>query len=128
MKLTNRISLLLKDLGDFTPDSLSSIVRLVRSHEEFGSVLFRIRNSNRSAKIFLNLCEGLMLAGTNKADIQLAGLLVLASELDSDMSSDHSEFLSRASKLSSRYHWSSAMAITYMINREVLDETIRISA
>ena len=88
LKLTKRTSLLLKDLGDFALESLSSIVRLVHSHEEFGYVLFIIHNSKRSEKIFLNLCEGLMSRVTNRADVQLAGFLVPASELDSNIISD----------------------------------------
>ena len=128
MRLNNRINLLLEDLGKFSPDTLSSIVHLVRSHEEFGSILFMIRNSDRSAKSFLKICDGLISSGTAKDDVQLSGLLVLVTELGSDMSSENYKFLSRASTLSSKYHWSSSMAITYLINRGIFDEAIRISA
>jgi hypothetical protein len=59
------------------------------------------------------------------SDIQLAGLLVIVADVDSDL---YNELVSSTSDGVSDYHWSRAMAASYLIQKEVLGETIRKSA
>jgi hypothetical protein len=134
MRIVERLDNLLSDLEDFEPDSLSHLVRFVRDHSEFSAITMLARNLDRSAKFLLDQCEFLK-AGVMKrpdrelADIELAALVLIVSEIDSTSTTDRFDnLLSSASKESGEYYWSRGMATSYLLHKEVTNEKIRQSA
>lgn len=125
MKIDYLLDSLLMDLENFEPDTLSSIVRFVRAHEDYNAITMLVRNTKRSAKHFLDQCSLLVAESNPISDIQLAGLLVIVADVDNSL---YDELVSSTSNGVSEYHWSRAMATSYLIHREVLSETIRKSA
>jgi hypothetical protein len=115
---------LLLDLESFKPETLTSIVDFVHSHKDYTKILFLVKNSNKSARIFLGICLNLI-AYDILSDVRLAGLLVIVADVDSDL---YVELVSSISNGVGNYHWSRAMAASYLIHKEVLSETIRKSA
>jgi hypothetical protein len=116
---------LIFDLESFEPETLSSIVFFVQSHSDYSKIAMLVRNSRRSAKVLLNECLGLIAENSPISDVQLAGLLVIVAVADNDL---YSELVSSTSDGIGNYHWSRAMAASYLIHKEVLSETIRKSA
>jgi hypothetical protein len=116
---------LLNDLEDFNPISLNDIVRFVRMHNAFNSILMLIRNSYKSANYFLDQCYCLLENGCLISDIQLAGLLVIVADIDTEM---YGILVSSTSDGASKYHWSKGMATSYLLHKEVNSATIRQSA
>jgi hypothetical protein len=116
---------LLTDLESFKPDTLSSIVSFVRAHSDYSKITMMVRNSLRSVKILLKTCEILSLENSSISDIKLAGLLVIMADVNIRVCE---ELMSSASKGIGNSHWSRAMAASYLIRKEVLNETIRKSA
>lgn len=125
MKIDSLLDVLLIDLENFEPDTLSSIVRFVRTHEDYNAITMLVRNVKRSARYLLNQCSLLIAENNPISDIQLAGLLVIVADVDSSL---YDELVSSTSDGIGEYHWSRAMAASYLIHREVLSETIRKSA
>lgn len=125
MRISEHLDNLLNDLEDFEPESLNDIVHFVRSHNRFSSALMLIRNSSKSARYFLQQCDCLIEEGCPISDVQLAGLLVIVAEIDSEM---YNDLVSRASSGAGEYHWSKGMATSYLLHKEVNSETIRKSA
>lgn len=116
---------LLLDLENLEPDTLSGIVFFVRSHSDYSRITMMVRNSSRSAKTLLNECLCLIAENNPISDIQLAGLLVIVADVDSEL---YRELVSSTSDGIGNYHWSRGMAASYLIHKEVLGETIRKSA
>jgi hypothetical protein len=116
---------LLIDLESFEPETLSGIVSFVRSHGDYSKITMMVRNSSKSAKNLLNECLCLIAENNPISDIQLAGLLVIVADVDCEL---YTELTSSASDGIGNYHWSRGMATSYLIQKEVLSETIRKSA
>jgi len=137
MKINSYLDCLLIDLENFEPETLSGIVCFVRKHGDYSTITMLARNSKRSAKYILNQCLLLIAEKNPISDIQLAGLLVIVADVDIDLYDEltltvarHpiSRDVSSTSDELSNYHWSRAMAISSLLNKEVLGETIRKSA
>jgi hypothetical protein len=125
VRISKHLDNLLDGLEDFDPISLSDIVRFAKSHGAFGSALMLARNSAKSARYLLDQCNCLLEDGCPISDLQLAGLLVIVAEIDSEM---YSTLVSRVSCGAGEYHWSKGMATSYLLHKEVTCETIRKSA
>jgi len=134
MKIDSLLDGLLMDLENFEPDTLSSIVRFVRTHDDYNAITMLVRNTKRSARYLLNQCCLLIEEENPISDIQLAGLLVIVADVDGSLYDELCFDVSMRGNVSStsdrigEYHWSRAMAASYLIHREVLSETIRKSA
>lgn len=125
MKINPCLDNLIEDLESFEPGTLTDIVTFVRNHEDYSKITMLARNSARFAKYLLNKCLLLISEENPISDIQLAGLLVIVADVDSDL---YNELVSSTSNGVGDYHWSRAMAASYLIHKEVLGETIRKSA
>ena len=125
IKVNPYLDNLLFDLENHEPVSLSEIVYVVRKHGDYNTITMLVSNSKRAAKYLLNQCLLLIAEKNPVSDIQLAGLLVIVADVDSDL---YDEIVSSASDGISEYHWSRAMAISYLLHKEVLSEKIRKSA
>jgi len=125
MKIDTYLGNLLVDLESFEPDTLSGIVSFIRTHEDYSTIVMLVSNSKRSAKCLLDQCLLLISDNNSTSDIQLAGLLVIVADVDCDL---YDEMVSSTSDGVSDYNWSRAMAASYLIQKEVLGETIRKSA
>jgi hypothetical protein len=125
MKINPCLDNLIEDLESFEPNTLSDIVDFVRNYEDYSKITMLARNIVRFAKYLLNQCLMLVSEENPISDIQLAGLLVIVADVDSDL---YNELVSSTSDGVSDYHWSRAMAASYLIHKEVLGETIRKSA
>jgi hypothetical protein len=121
MKINHILDSLIEDLESFEPVTLTDIVTFVRNHEDYSKITMLARNSTRSAKYLLNQCLLLISEKNPISDVQLAGLLVIVADADSDLCN---EMVSSTSNGASEYHWSRAMATSYLIRKEVLSETI----
>lgn len=134
MRIADLLDNLLSDLEEFEPESLSQIVRFVRKHDDFGRITMLARNVDRSADFLYEQCVFSHQAvcqriETQTADIQFAALLYIVAEMDYTTEIDRWEnLLSSASKESGEYHWSRAMAASYLLHKEVSSEKIRQSA
>lgn len=134
MKITDRLNSLLLDLENFRPNSLSHLVRFVRGHSEFYAITMLASNVERSAQILYDHCELLktgLIARLDQelADIELASLLVIAVEVDGVSTINRFEkLLSSTSEESGEYYWSRGIAASYLLHKEVTNETIRQSA
>lgn len=127
MKISHLLDSIINDLDMFEPTTLSSIVRFVRSHDDFPSISILVRNSKKSSKIFYNQCISLLEEGF-ESDVALAGLLIIVCNLDVEMDSEmYNNLVSRVSGESLSYHWARGIATSYLLN-EVLSEKIRKSA
>lgn len=109
---------LLDDLEDLEPISLADIVRFVRAREDYPKIIMLLKNSKKSSRYFLGLCKRVL------DDVQLAGLLVLASDTGDDL---YNELMSRASQ-GDRYHWAMGIASGHLLHREVYSENVHQSA
>ena len=125
MKIDINIDNLLSDLEYFIPDTLSSIVNFVRSHNEYNSISMIARNLDRVAMYLLDRCLDIIDENDSRFDVRLAGLLVIVADLDSDL---YKELVSSTLNGVSNYNWSRAMSASYLIHKEVLGETICKSA
>jgi hypothetical protein len=121
MKIERYLNNLLFDISNFTPDTLSSIVSVVREHEDYGTIIMLSRNSKRSTNCVINKCFELMSGNDSLIDVRLAGLLVIMA--DSKIDQDP-EWVSSFSELMDKYKWSRAMAASYLIHKEMLDEKL----
>lgn len=134
MRVLDLVDNLLSDLEEFEPRSLSHIVRFVRTHDDFGRITMLARNVDRSADLLFEQCvfshQGVrQRVDTQTADIQFAALLYIAAEMDYTTEIGRWEnLLSSASKETDEYHWSRAMAASYLLHKEVSSEKIRQSA
>lgn len=125
MRINISLHNLLFGLENFEPNSLTSIVDFVISHNEYNTITMFVRNSRRSARYLLDECE-LLISELNKtSDIQLAGLLVILAAVDGHI---FEEMVSRTFQGIGEYNWSRAMAASYLIHKEVLSETVCKSA
>lgn len=118
------LSKLLLDLENFRPETLTSIVDFVHNHSDYNRILFLVKNSNKASKLLLSICLELIAYDT-LSDVRLAGLLVIVADVDSDL---YVELVSSILSGFGNYHWSRAMAASYIIHKEVLSETLRKSA
>lgn len=125
MKISIRLDNLLDDLEDFEPATLTDIVRFVRVHEDLRAITMLIQNSKKSSTYFTQQCDCLIEEENSISDVQLAGLLVVAAEIEGEM---YDELMSRASLGAGNYHWSQGMATSYLLHKEVTSERIRKSA
>lgn len=123
MRIEDLLDNLLSDLEEFEPESLSQIIRFVRKHDDFGRITMLVRNVDRSADLLYEQCvfshQGVrQRVETQTADIQFAALLYIAAEMDYTTEIDRLEnLLSSASKESDEYHWSRAMAASYLLHK-----------
>jgi hypothetical protein len=125
MKISIYLDNLLEDLEGYEVVTISEILPYIRQHSYYGAITMLIRNSERSAKYFLNQCLALLEECDPIADIQLAGLLVIAIDVDSDV---YADMMSSISEGAGNYRWSRGMAISYLLQKEVWREKIRKSA
>ena len=125
MKIERYLNNLLFDISNFTPDTLSSIVSVVREHADYGTIIMLARNSKRSANCVINKCFELRSENDSLIDVRLAGLLVIMA--DSKIDQDP-EWLSSVSERMDKYKWSCAMAASYLIHKEMFDEKFYKSA
>jgi hypothetical protein len=121
MKIERYLNNFLFDISNFVPDTLSSIVSVVREHVDYVTIVMLTRNSTRSANCVINKCFELRSENDSLIDIRLAGLLVIIA--DAHINQDP-EWLSSVSEVEVKYKWSRAMAASYLIHKEILDETI----
>jgi hypothetical protein len=121
MKINTCLDCLIEDLETFEPGTLTDIVTFVRNHEDYSKITMLARNSTRFSKYLLNQCLLLVSEENPISDIQLAGLLVIVADANSDL---YKELVSSASNGVGNYHWSRAMAASYLIQKEVFGETI----
>ena len=121
MKIDRFLNNFLFDISRFEPDTLSSIVSFVRAHSDYNKITMLARNSKKSEECILNRCELLIAENIPLVDVRLAGLFVIMADLNSDLSQ---EWVSRVSEAMDEYRWSRAMAASYIIYKEILDETI----
>jgi hypothetical protein len=115
MKIERYLNNFLFDISNFIPDTLSSIVSVVREHADYGAIIMLSRNSKRSANCVINKCFELRSENDPLIDVRLAGLLVIVA--DSKIDQDP-EWLSSVSEKMVKYKWSRAMAASYMIHKE----------
>ena len=126
MKLN--IEKLLTDLSVFNTQTLSGIVFFVRYLRDHHRITMMVRNSVKSAKFLLDKCFDLLAEDDSISDVQLAGLLVIVADVELDLFSDLISVVGREASSTSkdldRYHWSRGMVATYLIHKEVLNETV----
>jgi len=128
MRIAYHLENLMEDLDVFDPTTLSSIVRFVRSHEDFPAITMLVRNGKKSSKFFHNQCVSLLEEDNSECDIVLAGLLIIVCNLDVETDAEmYTDLVSRVSGSDSTYHWAKGIATSYLLN-EVLSEKIRKSA
>lgn len=125
MKIERYLNNFLFDISNFTPDTLSSIVSIVREHADYGTIIMLSRNSQRSANCVINKCFELVSVNDLLMDVRMAGLLVIVA--DSKIDQDP-EWLSSVSGMMDKYKWSRAMAASYLIHKEMFDEKFYKSA
>jgi hypothetical protein len=125
MKIKYVLSEILEHLEEFKPETLSGIVDFVKNHNQYNTIVMLIRNGSKSRQYFLDQCSSLRENNNPFSDVQLAGLLVILAEINTELATD---WASRISKGSGNYKWSSAMAASYLIQKEVVDETVCKSA
>jgi hypothetical protein len=116
MKIERYLNNLLFDISNFTPDTLTSIVSVVRDHADYGTIIMLSRNSKRSANCVINKCFELVSVNDSLMDVRMAGLLVIVA--DSNINQDL-EWLSSLSEQMDKYKWSRAMATSYLLQKEL---------
>jgi hypothetical protein len=126
MKISLYLDDFLEDLEDFKPATLSDISRFVKSHEHFKAIVMMASNSERSSLYLYDLAVCLT---QEDADIELAAVVVLIGETYGSHNTErYDKLLSSTSVGSGRYHWSRAMAASYLLHKEVTSERLRQSA
>lgn len=134
MKISLYLDDLLEDLEEFRPGSLSDICRFVKGYEHYKPIIMLASNSDRSSLYLYGLGICLIQGVCSRsdwdiADVQLAAVLVLIGETYGSHHVDrYDKLLSSASLESGRYHWSRAMAASYLLHREVTNERLCQSA
>lgn len=136
MNFSKMLELLLYDLENFNPDSLNEIIRFVRSNKNFGAITLWARNHKLSQSALYDECLFYNVrVEVNKdprlADLQLAALLLIVCDIESSLIYKTEKFnnlLSSVSGESDKFYWSRALATSYLLHKEVIRETICISA
>ena len=88
MKAIGFIDNILDDLEYFEPESLSDIVRLVRGHDDFASLSLLVKNTKSASEYLLDQCICLVEEDCLESDIQLAGMIVIIDEANTDIYKD----------------------------------------
>jgi hypothetical protein len=133
VRITSYIDDLLDDLETLKPRCLTDICRFVKNHPTFMPITMFARNLDQSGLYLYDMSICLLQAIRLKSDprtidIQLAALLYLVGEVyGSRQDRKRDPLLSSASKETSQYHWSRAMASSILL-QEVASEKIRQSA
>jgi len=125
---------LLDDLEELKPRCLSDICHFVKSHKRFVPITMMARNVDRSGLYLhdLGVCftQAIRIRpDAEMTDIQLAALLCLVGEVHGGHHARRYDALvSSTSKETGKFHWSRAMATSYLLFKEVASEKIRQSA
>lgn len=121
MKIEKYFLKFLYDLETFEPNTLTDIVRLVKSHQYFNHIVLFAKNSTQTISYIQNQVQELIDCNDPIADIQLCSVAVILSEINLEYSKD---LLSRTVRETPGYYWSQAMAISCLLNKEIINETI----
>ena len=134
MRIDSLLGELLINLVNDMPNGLSAICDYVREHKNFKNILLLLNNSNKSREFLfktineLTGCIDLYPYTSQLYDLQLAGLLVIANEVQSIIDSTEtwmSSFYQKYSTGNRQYYWTSLMATSYFLNQKVNCERLR---